>query len=158
MIMDSRLEFGDANSVAAAASTISLLNAVDQGTVSRDLGNGEEIFLVVTVDTDIVGATAGTIQYRLVSAAADRTAPTAFTSPVVHAASQAFTTGTTGSSANKTKAGDIAWVVALPQGADYLRYLGVEAIIAGQTLTAGKVNAFLTKDKTMWKAYADAVN
>lgn len=160
MIMDKLTEFGDAFSVARAAATYSVDFAVDTSAVVRDLANGEPTYLVVTVDgtgaaNDIKGATSGTITYRLVSADADRTAPTAFTTPTVHATSTAFATATAGTVADKTKAGSIAWVVALPQGAAYKRYLGVEVIVGGQTLTAGKINAFLTHDPTGWAAYSD---
>lgn len=156
MIFDARTEFADAVSVAAAAGTANLTNQIDTGSVVRDLGNGEEIFLVVSVDTGIVtGGSAGTIAYQLVS---DDTASIATNgTQTIHATSKAFTTGASASSANKTAAGDIAWIVALPQGVAYERYLGVQYVIGTTTTTAGKVNAYLTKDKTIWQAYPDAL-
>lgn len=156
MILDARLEFADAVSVAAAAGTANLTNQVDTGSVVRDMGNGEEIFLVVTVDTAIItGGSAGTIAYQLVS---DDTASIATNgTQTIHAISKAFVTGGTASDANRTSAGSVAWVLALPQGVAYERYLGVQAVVGTTTITAGKVNAFLTKDKTGWAAYPDAL-
>lgn len=153
MIFDKLTEFADAFSVASAAGTYVTTNQVDTGSVVRDLGNGEEIYLIVTVDTEIKGATSGTIQYRLVS---DSTA--ALSSPTVHASSPAFATATAGTVAAKTAAGQVAWVVSLPQGIAHEQFLGVDVVIASQTLTTGKINAFLSMDRTIWQAYADAVN
>ena len=156
MIIDSRLEFADAVSVAAAAGTANLTNQIDLGTVSRDIANGEPMYLIVTVDTDIVtGGSAGTIAYQLVS---DDTASIATNgTQTIHATSKAFVTGSTASTANFTKAGQVAWVLPLPQGVVYERYLGVQYVIGTTTTTAGKVNAFLTHDRTIWQAYNDAL-
>jgi len=46
--------------------------------------------------------------------------------------------------------------VRLPSGS-YERYLGVRYTVASGPLTAGKFDAFLTKDVQKWQAYADAV-
>lgn len=156
MIIDSRLEFADAVSVAAAAGTANLTNQIDLGTVSRDIANGEPMYLIVTVDTDIVtGGSAGTIAYQLVS---DDTASIATNgTQTIHATSKAFVTGASASTANFTKAGQVAWVLPLPQGVTYERYLGVQYVIGTTTTTAGKVNAFLTHGRTVWQAYNDAL-
>lgn len=156
MIIDSRLEFADAVSVAAAAGTANLTNQIDLGSVSRDIANGEPMYLIVTVDTDIVtGGSAGTIAYQLVS---DDTASIATNgTQTIHATSKAFVTGASASTANFTKAGQVAWVLPLPQGVAYERYLGVQYVIGTTATTAGKVNAFLTHDRTVWQAYNDAL-
>jgi hypothetical protein len=44
-------------------------------------------------------------------------------------------------------------VVPLPQGRNYERYLGILQTTAVAAFTAGKVNAFLTKDPAVWRAY-----
>lgn len=155
MILDARNEFADALSVAQSAGTFNCTNQVDTGSVVRDLGNGEEIFLVVTVDTGITTAgSAGTIAFQLVS---DDTASISTSTQTIHATSKAFVTGSTASDANKTSAGSIAWVLALPQGVAYERYLGVQYVVGTTATNAGKINAFLTKDKAGWAAYADAL-
>ena len=156
MILDSLLEFGDAFSVALAATTANMTNQIDTGAVVRDLGAGEPIYAVVTVDTNItVATTAGTIQYRLVS---DDTASISTTTCTVHATSPAFATSSTATAATKTLAGSRAWVVALPSGIAYERYLGMQVIVGTNTIATGKVNAFLTKNPSMHGIYPDALS
>lgn len=152
MILDSRLEFGDATSVVQAVGTLVFPNQVDTGAVVRDLGNGEPLYLVLTVDTNIVGTTgAGSITFQLVTdSAANMT-----TAPVVLAQTAALVTNTT-VTAGQT-AGSNLWTVALPQGTPYKQFLGVKMVVAGNNVSAGKVNAFLTKDLTGNAIYPDAL-
>jgi hypothetical protein len=56
MIMDERLEFADAVSVAAAAGTALIGDVIDLGSVHRDIGAGQPVYLVITVDTEIITA------------------------------------------------------------------------------------------------------
>jgi len=69
---------------------------------------------------------------------------------------------TDGTDANdaQLKEGGVIFVGALPTGASraYERYLGILATIATTTVTQGAINAFLTKDPSYWRAYADAQN
>jgi hypothetical protein len=51
-----------------------------------------------------------------------------------------------------------AFIVALPQGIDYERYLGLLVTTATATTTAGSINAFLTLDVDNWHPYPDAQN
>jgi hypothetical protein len=68
MIMDERLEFADAASVAAAAGTALIGDVIDLGSVHRDIGAGQPLYLVITTDTEIITAgAAGTIKFQLVS-------------------------------------------------------------------------------------------
>jgi hypothetical protein len=69
MIMDERTEFADAtSSVAAVAGTALIGDVIDLGTVARDIGSGQQVFLVITVDTEIITAgAAGTIKFQLAS-------------------------------------------------------------------------------------------
>ena len=160
MILDSRAEFADGSagtgSVANAAATINVGSTIDTQVGSLNLlnGLGDETYLVITVDTAVItGGSAGTITFRLVS---DDSAVPSTTTATVHYTSRAFVTGALAAAA--LQVGTIAVVVELPQDLDYERYLGVQAIIATTTTTAGKINAFLTQDARVWKAYADAVN
>ncbi len=50
MILDSRVEFADATSVAAVAGTALIGNVVDLET-ARDIGSGEPLYFIVTIDT-----------------------------------------------------------------------------------------------------------
>jgi hypothetical protein len=49
--------------------------------------------------------------------------------------------------------------IALPmEGVAYEQYLGILCVTATTTTTAGKINAFLTKDVAKWTAYPDGQN
>lgn len=158
MILDERTEFADAVSVAAVAGTALIGDQIDLGAAGRDVGNGEPIYLVITTDTEIItGGVAGTIQFQLVSDAAAAIAVDGSAS--VHWASKLFVTDDAASNDAQLNAGGVIACVALPaEGVVYERYLGILAVIATTTVTAGKINAFLTKDPKGWKAYADASN
>jgi len=158
MIMDDRLEFADAVSVAAAAGTALIGDVIDSTTV-RGLGSGQPVFLVITVDTEIItGGAAGTIKFQLVSDAQAAIATDGSAS--VHWDSGTFATGAANANDNLLNAGAVTAVVALPiEGRAYERYVGILAIIATTTVTAGKINAFLTLDPpNTRKVYAEGVN
>lgn len=158
MILDERTEIADAVSVAAIASTALIGDQIDLSAVHRDIGVGEPLYLVITVDTEIItGGNAGTIQFSLVS---DATAAIAIDgSATVHWTSKLFVTDDAAANDAQMNAGGVIAVVALPQeGAVYERYLGLLAIIATTTVTAGKINAFLTHDAAKWAAYAEGAN
>lgn len=153
MILDERNEFADAASVAAAAGTALIGDVIDTE-VLRDMGAGRPIYLVITVDTSIItGGAAGTIQFILASDAQAAIATDG--SATVHWSSKAFVTDD--DALNELDAG-YRIAVALPQGLPaYERYLGILCTIATTTVTAGKINAFLTLDPAIWKAYNDAI-
>lgn len=169
-ILDSRLEFADAVTVAIAAATANLGSQIDLGTTSLDIGNGQPLYLCITVDTAIVtGGSAGTIQFQLAS---DDTAAISTTLQAVHWKSPIFVTDDDPT----IPAGTILACMALPsingavsrsvagvdvttgQGAPYKRFIGIQIIVGTTTITAGKVNAWLSLDPIGWRPYADAVN
>jgi len=157
MILDKRLEFADATSVAAAAGTALIGNVIDMEVV-RDVGNGQPVYCVITVDTEIItGGNAGTIRFELVS---DSTASIATDGTAsIHWASDLFVTDDSAANDTIMNAGQQIACFALPtEGKVYERYLGILAVIATTTVTAGKINAFLTLDGHGWKSYADASN
>lgn len=157
MIIDSLNEFADATSVAAVASTALIGNVIDLGATPQDLGNGEPMYLIITVDTSIItGGVAGTIAFSLASDAQAAIATDG--SATTHINTGTFVTD--GVDASALLEGAVAYVGAVPTGAGkaYERYLGVLATVGTTTVTAGAINAFLTKDPSAWKAYADAVN
>lgn len=147
MILDVRNEFADAVSViGTAAATAVLGNVIDLGSVSLDVGNGEPLYLCLQVDTTVLAAVgAANVTFKLVS---DSTADLA-TSPTTHFTTGAIAKGT-------LVAGYPIAFVALPMGT-YERYLGVTFTPDTNNTTAGKVNAFLTKDPNGWKAYPDGI-
>lgn len=156
MLMDKRTEFADAESVAAVASTILVGDVLNLGIASRDIGVSN-IYLQLLCQTDIITAgAAGTIQFKLVSDAQAAIATDGSASE--HFATKAFVTDD--GALNELDAGDVIAQLQLPLegGVPYEQYLGILAIIATTTITAGAIDAFMTLDPTAWKAYADAAN
>lgn len=156
MIMDDYLEFADATSVAAAAGTALIGDVIDTSSVHRDIGSGEEIFLVITTDTEIItGGAAGTIKFQLVSDAQAAIATDG--SATVHIDTGTFVTDDAAANDPQLNAGGFIFVGPLPsEGKVYERYLGILCVTATTTTTAGKINAFLTKDPKVYQAYARA--
>lgn len=146
MILDERLEFADATSVIGATGTNLIGDQIDLSTTSRDIGTGEPMYWVIQVTTAIVGTTS-TVNFRLRS---DDTASIHATTSTPHLE--------TGAIAEATLVAGWTWWAALPGAQDYERYLGIQAVVAVNDLTAGAINSFLTHDVKRWKAYADAVN
>jgi hypothetical protein len=155
MILDERNEFCDATSVAltAGASWQNIGDVIDVGLAARDIGNGEPVYLVVTVDTGINAAGAGSIAFRMAS---DDSGTIHASTSTVHAVSPTLTTSTTSGDApsGALRAGQVLWVTALPmEGNVYERYVGIQTLVSTQDTSAGKVNVFLTRDVARWKAY-----
>lgn len=146
MILDERTEFCDATSAILAVGSAIIGDVIDLGATPtlRDIGNGEPLYLVIQVDTTFVGATS-TTTFELSS---DSTANLA-TSRTVHASTGAIPVATL--VAGYTK------VIALPTEVTYERYLGLWETVATADVTAGKINAFLTRNAAKWAAYADAL-
>ena len=149
MIMDSRLEFCDATSLnTGAAGTYLLGNQPNLTSTTRDIGNGEPLYLVITVDTAITTAgTAGTLAFSLAS---DDSASVSTSTSTVHFTTPALTTGSTA-----IPAGTV-YCYPLPNGT-YEQYLGLLQITGTTALNAGKINAFLTDTPSKWSALPDAV-
>lgn len=157
MIFDHRNEFADAVSVAAAAGTALIGDVIDLGSAHRDMGNGECLYVAITVDTEIItGGSAGTIKFQLASDAQAAIATDG--SATIHLDTGTFATGAAASNP-LLAAGKTLLMAELPlEGKVYERFLGILAVIATTTVTAGKINAFLTLDKHAWQAYAEGVN
>ena len=151
MIMDERLEFADATTVALAAGTTVLGDVVDLGT--DGVNDVEGMYLVINTDTEVItGGTAGTIQFYLVSDALATLGAAVLASCTQHAASALLVTDDSAANSAALNAGENILVVALPKG-QYERYLGVLVTVGTTTVTAGKVNAFLTRNPPTWKAF-----
>lgn len=154
-ILDERLEFADATSVAAAAGTALIGDVIDLGDTTSDIGNGQPMYLWISVDTSIItGGSAGTVQFALVSDAQAAIATDG--SATVHWTSALFVTDD--DALNALDAG-YKIIVPLPLANPlYERYLGLLAITATTTTTAGAISAGLTLDAHGWRAYPDAIN
>lgn len=156
MILDKLNEFCDATSVAGDAGTALVGNVIDLLNVGSDIGQGTCMYLVMRTTTEIItGGTAGTIQFKLVSDAQEAIAVDG--SATVHLTSPSFVTDDAAANSAALNAGGTIMIAELPYGT-YERYLGILAVIGGQTVTAGAIDAFLTRDPAAWKAYADGAN
>lgn len=163
MLMDERLEFADNVSVAAAAGTALIGDVIDlkpstiNPNTTIDL-EGSEMYLVLqTGDEEIITAgAAGTLQLSLVSDALATLGGGVVANCTVHYQTPALVTDDAAANDSKFNAGGLIACIKLPSGA-YERYLGILATTATTTTTAGKINAFLTADPALWRAYGDNV-
>lgn len=152
MILDERLEFCDATSLnTGAAGSYLIGDVIDLGGAPTNPGPGagdsEDLYLVIQVDTAVTSGGSATVQFHLASDAAAAIATDGSAS--YHFSTAAIPKAT-------LVAGYQVCAVQLPQGT-YERYLGILQTTAVAALTAGKVNAFLTKRVPVIKAY-DAPN
>lgn len=149
MILDELNEFADATAInTGGAGTYLVGDVIDLGSAPtlQDVGLGEDLFLVIQVDTLFASAT-GAVSFQLAS---DSTANLA-TSPTVHFATPSQTVAQAGFTAGQTLA-----AVKLPAGS-YERYLGILQVVTTAAFTAGKINAFLTRDFAKFVALPNAV-
>lgn len=148
MIMDRLNEFCDATSLSTAATGRALLGNQIPLTKARDLGNGEPVYAVLTVDTSAGSTGLATVQFEF---ATDDSASIAVDGGATeHVTTPAFPVA--------TLVAGFVWAQALPiEGDAYETFMGVIQNVGTAALNAGKINAFLTKDVGKWKAYADAV-
>lgn len=148
MILDERLEFADATAFGGLAGRRLIGDVVDLGPKQRDPGNGESLYLVLQVTQTFTSGTTSNVSFELASDA--QAAIAVDGTATVHFVSATFVQ-------SALVAGKVVAIVALPiEGSVYERFLGV----IGNTdvaVTAGAINAFLTKDPPAWKAY-DAPN
>lgn len=145
MILDKRNEFCDATALnTGAPGTYLIGDQIDLGT-ARDVGVGERLYLVITVDTPPTSGGAATAQFTLAS---DDTASIATNGTAsVHFQTKAF-------SIAEMTPGAVLAAVALPlEGVAYERFLGILQTTGTAAFTGGKINAFLTPDVAKWKSY-----
>jgi hypothetical protein len=157
MWLDERTEFCDEVDVSASAGTALIGDVIDSSVV-RDLGAGQPVYLVIrTGSTEIItGGAAGTLQFQLVS---DNAAAISTSTATEHFRTDLLVTDDSSNNSALFNVGGVIYMGAIPQeGAVYERYLGILAVTATTTTTAGTVNAFLTLDPGGWKSYADATN
>lgn len=149
MILDERNEFADATALGTSGTGRQLVgDVIDLGSDGKDIGNGEPLYLVIQVDTAVTSDGSATVAFELASDAQAAIATNG--TATVH-----YTSATIAKAA--LTAGVIVAAVALPNGT-YERYLGILANVGTAALTAGKINAFLTKDVAKWVALPDAIN
>lgn len=145
-ILDTLVEFCDATTITATATSALMGNVVDTGSIPtlKDLGTSD-IWFVLKIETAVTSNSAVTCQFYLYS---DSTADLA-TSATQHWASAAIAKAT-------LVDGYRVACVKLPSG-NYERYLGIFCTTSGGTLLTGTANAYLTHDTPIWAAYPDAL-
>ena len=147
MIIDFNAQFCDADTVTATVANAIIGDVYDTGSVPtlKDIGLGaKQIFLVISVDTDVTSNGSATVEFTLLS---DSTADLA-TSATTHIRS--------GDIAKATLVAGYQMIFPLPPGS-YERYVGIFASTKVQTLNAGAVSAYLTLDPPKFVALPDAL-
>ena len=144
MIFTELEEFCDATAVSVATTTddVILGDVMDLGSAPtlKGIGVGTDIYWVLQVDTAIAIAGAATVTFKLCS---DSTANLA-TSKTTHAQTPALNSA--------TAVAGYTYVCPLPANFDFERYLGTWQTNATATITAGKINSFLTTEPSRWTA------
>lgn len=143
MILDERSEFGDALALNGdGAGTVLIGDVMDLGS-SRPVANGEPpMYLVIQVDTAVDSAADNTT-VNLILASDAQAAIAVDGSATVHAQ--------TGVKAQSVLTAGKTFVIPLPPGT-YERYLGILQTTGVAAVTAGKINAFLTRNPAEWQA------
>ena len=150
MILDERTEFADATALGTGGTGRALVGDVAPLSQARSLGSsGKQMFMVLQVDTTVTSGGSATVSFELASdaQAAIATDGTA----TVHFATAAIPKAT-------LVAGYTVAVIALPlEPPNYETFLGILQNVGTAALTAGKINAFLTMDPAVWKAYDNGI-
>lgn len=150
MYVDSRLEMCNATALnTGAAGTYLLADQIDLKRLNMNPGHGEEVYLVVRMVTAATSGGAATLTILLAS---DDTASIATNGTATeHLRSRTFALAA-------LTAGATILAVPLPAHVDYERFLGILQITGTAAFTGGTIDAFLTHDVNLWRAYADATN
>lgn len=149
MILDERLEMCDATALnTGGAGTYLIGDQIDTSLVGKDIGLGEDLWCIIRVETTATSGGSATGVFTLASDASASIATDG--SATVHFASTAIPV------ASLVEGYTIA-AFRLPAGT-YERYLGILQTTGTAAFTAGKIDAFLTKDYAKWVAQSDASN
>lgn len=133
MLTDAFLQLSSAQAVTATAVST---NTIDLGT-ARDIGSGNDLYAIVTVDTTATAAGAATVNFQVISSAsANLSTPTI----IVQTDALAKTELTAGRRPINICIPNSA-VLALPIGQ---RYLGLQYTVGTGPLTAGAFSCTLT--------------
>lgn len=152
MIMDKRTEFASAStSFQNETGTKNVGDIIDMGHSGRDLGNGQPVYLIVSVDTAADGGagSAGTMQFSLVSDSTDSIATDG--TQTIHLLTKAHV------AADLTQ-GDVFVYPVPAEGLEYERYLAFQVVQGGEGEDDMIATAWLSLDPHGWKSYADATN
>lgn len=152
MFIDKELQFADGTWAPTATGDNISTNVLDTSPLGgtptanggRDLGQGDDLYLVVTVKTAVTSGGSATVDFRLVT---DSVA--AISSPV--------TLVSTGALAKATLVAGYQAFLKLPS-ATYKKFIGVNANIGTAVLTAGAFECEIVKDPARNTKYAGSFN
>ena len=143
-ILDSTLAFCNATALSTAATGLALVGNVVDLSTARNIANGRQLYLVLTVTTAVTSGGAATVQFILAS---DSIA-------AIHtdgSATQHYATAAIGKAA---LVAGYQVVVPLPlELPAYLEFLGILQNVGTAALTAGAISAELVLDPPQWKTY-----
>lgn len=153
MVLDERGEFCDATAMNTGGAASYLLGDVidlDPAAVAPNTTidmEGSDMYCVIQIATTATSGGSGTYAFKLCSDAqaaisVDGTQTIHFATPLIAVATLV--------------AGYLVAAFKLPRG-NYERYLGIVQETAVAAATAGAINAFLTSDPALYRAYADNV-
>jgi hypothetical protein len=146
MIIDTLNEFADATALnTGAAGTYLVGSQIDLDTAGAINAN-DDLYVVIQVDTAVTSDGSATVQFHLASDAQAAVATDG--SATYHWSSAAIP--------KATLVAGYQIAFRLPQGT-YERYLGILQTTGTAALTAGKINAFLTRDVPKWVATPDSL-
>lgn len=148
MIMDKLAEFCDATAMNTGGADNYVLGSTYDLGIARDVGHGQPLYLVLTVDTAFTSGGSATTEIQLRS---DSVTPIDPDNATLH-----FSTGPI-AVAEFTEGRQFVYTLPI-EGLPYERYLGLVQVQAVAALTAGAINAFLTMDPPGWKAYPEGQN
>lgn len=151
MILDSLLEFADATSVGTPNNTTVNVGDIIDLTNVRDIGNGEPMYVVIQIETLITSGGSAQVAFQLVSDSTTTIATDDGQSQ--HGRTESIPVAT-------LVAGYELTIVIPPEMSNaFERYLAFQVVeTAGQALTAGAVNAFITQHPSSSKSYPDGTN
>ncbi len=146
MYIDNYAEFCDATAITVTTTNALIGDVIDLGAAptTRNLGSGEQVYLVLTIDDAVTSGGSATVTFTLLS---DSTA---------NLATSATTHWTSGAIAKATLVAGYKFCVPLPHG-NYERYLGLFAATGTAELTGGTCSASLVLDAPYWVALPDAL-
>lgn len=147
MILSEVDEFADALALSTAGTALILVGDVmDLGAGPNPLYDIDNLYLVINIDTAVTSGGAASVTFTLASDA--QAAIAVDGSATVHWTGAAVAKAT-------LIAGFTYGIVQLPKLPLYERFLGILQLTSTTVLTAGKFNAFLTRDPSNWKAMTD---
>lgn len=153
VMIDKLAEFCDATALnTGGAGTYTLGNQIESAQVTNFVGDGEPVFLVVSVATTATSGGSATATFTLVT-----DDDVALTSGTVLATSATWAVASMVATTGTPPRGTLLWVIALPSAVSYLKYFGIRQTTATAAFTAGAVDAYLTKDVAIYRAYANAI-